>query len=65
MAFPNYADNYIKSNIYRLKELGKKIYFFTPLNYNDVIDCINMGADGVYVDNNYILQNNEILDENK
>lgn len=49
IAIPNYSDRYIRSNLYRLKDLGKKIYVFTPLNYDEVIDCIDMGADGIYL----------------
>lgn len=56
IAIPNYSDNYIRSNLYRLKDLGKKIYVFTPLTYDDVLDCIRMGADGIYVNDLNILK---------
>ena len=56
IAIPNYSDSYIRSNLYRLKELGKKIYVFTPITYDGVIDCINMGADGIYVDDINVLK---------
>lgn len=50
VAYSSTCDNYIRRNIYRLKEKGKKIYFFTPTSYEEVMDMISLGADGVYID---------------
>ena len=54
VAFAHTCDNYIRRNIYRLKEAGKKIFFFTPENHNEVMDVISIGADGIYIDNENI-----------
>ena len=54
VAYSSTCDNYIRRNIYRLKEAGKKLFFFTPSSYEEIIDMISLGADGVYIDNDKV-----------
>jgi glycerophosphoryl diester phosphodiesterase len=50
IALPMWSDNYIRSNIYRLKEAGKQIMIFTPSSKEEAAEAFSLGADGIYVD---------------
>lgn len=50
IALPIWSDNYIRSNIYRLKEAGKQIMIFTPTTQEEVVEAFLLGADGIYLD---------------
>ena len=54
VAYSSTCDNYIRRNLYRLKESGKKLFFFTPTSYDEIMDMISLGADGVYIDNDKV-----------
>ncbi len=55
VAIPMWSDEDFLSQIYRLKEAGKKIFVFTPLTTQDVATAISFGADGIYVNTPDIL----------
>lgn len=55
IAFSLDCDNYFRSQIYRFKEAGKKIFIFTPTTKSEVTEAKNLGADGVYVDTTNII----------
>lgn len=57
ISIPIWSDSDFRSQIYRLKEMNKKIFVFTAYNNEDVLDIINMGGDGLYVDDPLILKN--------
>lgn len=50
VAMSTYVDSDIRSQIYKLKNAGKKIFVFTAYEADDVYDIIDMGGDGLYVD---------------
>ena len=50
IALPMWSDNYIRSNIYRLKEAGKLIMIFTPSTKEEAAEAFSLGADGIYAD---------------
>ncbi len=52
MAIPVWSDSYISSNIYRVKEIGKKLFIFTVKTEEDLNFARTLGADGIYVDSN-------------
>ncbi len=55
ISLPNNCDSYFRSQLYRFKEANKKLFMFTPTTTDEVLDCFNLGADGVYIDNPAIL----------
>ncbi len=57
VAIPAECDSSFRSQIYRLKKEGKKIFVFTPTTTEGVLDAIQLGADGVYTDNPVIIPN--------
>ncbi len=59
VAIPTWTDNYIKSNLYKIKEAGKKIFVFTATNDEEVSFAKEVGADGVYVDDPAIIREKE------
>lgn len=58
ISLPLWSDSDIRSGIYKLKDIGKKIFVFTAYNYDDVLDIKNMGCDGLYVDNPSVMHKN-------
>ena len=50
IALPMWSDNYIRTNIYRLKEAGKQIMIFTPSTKEEAAEAFSLGADGIYAD---------------
>ncbi len=56
VAIPAWSDNYIKSNIYRVKEAGKMLFVFTVTNEEELAFAREVGADGIYI--------NEIMSDN-
>lgn len=50
VALPIWSDSDIRAGIYKLKQAGKKIFVFTAVTADDVLDVIDMGGDGLYVD---------------
>lgn len=57
ISIPIWSDSDFRSQVYRLKEMNKKIFVFTAYNNEDVLDIINMGGDGLYVDDPLIVKN--------
>lgn len=55
IALPIWSDADIRSGIYKLKEAGKKIFVFTAYSEDDILDIIDMGGDGLYIDDIGIL----------
>ena len=55
IALPIWSDNYIRSNIYRLKNAGKKIFIFTPTTKAEILEMLALNADGIYLDSPDIL----------
>ncbi len=49
VAIPAWSDNYIKSNIYRVKEAGKLLFVFTVTNEQEMAFAKEVGADGIYI----------------
>ncbi len=49
VAIPAWSDDYIKSNIYRVKEAGKMLLVFTVTNEEEMTFAREVGADGIYV----------------
>lgn len=56
VALPIWSDSDIRSEIYKLKQSSKKIFVFTAYNIDDVFDIINIGGDGLYMDDPSILK---------
>lgn len=50
ISIPVWSDSDFCSQIYRLKQANKKIFVFTAYNNDDFSSIINMGGDGLYVD---------------
>lgn len=50
VGLPTYCDYSFRSQIYRLKNLGKKILVFTPTTKDEVASSIQLGADALYLD---------------
>ncbi len=50
IAMSMYIDSDIRSQIYKLKNAGKKIFIFTAYDTDDVYEIIDIGGDGLYVD---------------
>lgn len=55
VALPTWSDADIRSGIYKLKRAGKKIFIFTAYSEDDILDIIDMGGDGLYIDDIGIL----------
>lgn len=56
VALPIWSDADIRSEIYKLKQCFKKIFVFTAYTIDDIFDIINMGGDGLYMDDPSILK---------
>lgn len=56
ISLPLWSDNYICSNIYKLKQAEKKIFIFTPTNKEEVNKAYSLDIDGLYVDFPNIVQ---------
>ncbi|MGM9632354.1 MAG: glycerophosphodiester phosphodiesterase family protein [Eubacteriales bacterium] len=50
VAIPTWTDNYIKSNLYKIKDAGKKLFVFTVMNDEHLAFAEEIGADGIYID---------------
>ncbi len=50
VAVPTWSDHYIKSNLYRLQDAGKKIFVFTVTGEEEMAFAREVGAAGIYVD---------------
>lgn len=58
VALPIWSDSDIRAGISKLKQAGKKIFVFTAITTDDVLDIIDMGGDGFYADDPRVLNIN-------
>ncbi len=50
IAVPTWTDDYIQSNLYKVKDAGKKLFVFTVTNEEELAFAEEIGADGIYID---------------
>ncbi len=49
VAVPAWTDNYIKRNLYKVKQAGKMLFVFTVTNESEMAFAKEIGADGIYI----------------
>ncbi len=60
IALPTWSDEDIRSGISKLKQAGKEIFVFTAYTDDDILDIIEMGGDGFYIDDPTLITENYI-----
>lgn len=55
VAVPTWSDNYIKSNLYKLRDAGKRLFVFTVTNEEELALAREIGAYGIYVNDGDIV----------
>ncbi len=50
IAVPTWTDNAVKSNLYKVKDVGKKLFVFTVTNDEELAFAEEIGADGICID---------------